>query len=93
MCNFIRRLFGARDEAQARTFVRRIDGRDHKHVLFIEQRGDHFTWRADTLTQHGDDIYWAPNDRGGLFASADEAEEDARRSLSWLTQNEGQDDG
>ncbi|HVK81584.1 MAG TPA: hypothetical protein VM915_13340, partial [Verrucomicrobiae bacterium] len=82
MWTFIRRALGARDEPQAPTFVQRINGPDHKQVLFIEQRGDRFTWRADTLTQHGDEIYWAPNDRGGLFASADEAEEDARRSLT-----------
>jgi len=71
-----------------RKVVVRISSADGQRELTIDlQSGELYRFTESTLTEgdeyHG--IYWATTYWSGLYATAEEAEADARRMFPWLS--------
>ena len=103
MWTFLKRLFGdgvelahVASEPDGLSFVRCIEAPDATRKVFIRLSGDRFMWDVESLVQcnEGGGVtyeYWARSDCSGLYASADDAEADARKSVPWLREmSEGQ---
>jgi hypothetical protein len=76
------------DEIAHPEVVTRFRSEDGRHVLEIErlQSGlyTYVEW-IERFDDYDERFYLSPDQRSGLYSSAEEAERDARRALDWLT--------
>jgi len=69
--------------------VKILEREDGKARLYILARNDglyEYRAEAEVVGDEFEGIYWAPTERSGLYATAEEAERDALAHVPWLRQ-------
>jgi hypothetical protein len=65
--------------------IKTIERADGKARLFILARDDGlFRFAGESEQEEDGDIFWGPSESSGLYDSAERAEHEARRTVSWL---------
>jgi hypothetical protein len=64
--------------------IRTVWRLDRKRSVAIIQRGTHFSYEESGEQFDLGKAYWGPISEGGLFKSADDAEETATIEIPWL---------